>query len=241
MSHEQKNKHLPSARAAEKRMLPDGTAAEAESSMRIADLTRLMTPEMPVFPGDQPPRFRRTADYHPDGYRETELSFLTHTGTHADAPAHVIPGGRTIDRMPPECFCGTAVVLHVPEGTEKITAEAAAACPGADKADFLLISTGWEKYWGCPEYFTGYPVLDDSAARWLVSTHKKGAGFDVMSPDPVDSAELPLHHILLGGGLVVVENLCGLSGLPDGLFKFCAMPLKLKDADGAPVRAIAFS
>ncbi|MGN0839022.1 MAG: cyclase family protein [Pyramidobacter sp.] len=208
--------------------------------MKIADLTRLMTPDMPVFPGDALPKFRRTADYVPDGYREMELNFLTHTGSHADAPAHVIPGGRTIDMMPAECFCGTAAVFRVPEGTRNITARMLAECAGAEKADFLLISTGWERYWGSPEYFSGYPVLDESAARRLVSARKKGIGFDVMSPDPVGSADLPLHRILLGGGLVILENLCGLADLPDTVFQFCALPLKVENADGAPVRALVF-
>lgn len=209
--------------------------------MRIFDLTRKIEPTMPIFPGDAPPRFRLVADYHGAGYRETEVTLTSHTGTHVDAPSHVIPGGKTVSGLAPECFCGSAAVLRLPPHTEKITVEHFLRCPGAEAADFLLISSGWETLWGREEYFTGYPLLDEEAARWLSVSHKKGVGLDVMSIDAVASTDLPLHRLVLGGGVVIFENLCRLRELPCGPVQFCAFPLNLNDADGAPVRAVAFT
>jgi arylformamidase len=62
---------------------------------------------------------------------------------------------------------------------------------------------------------------------------------DTISADPVGSADLPNHHILLGAGMVIVENLTNLSAVPDGPFLFSCFPLNIKDADGSPVRAVA--
>ncbi|MGI6075405.1 MAG: cyclase family protein [Pyramidobacter sp.] len=221
-------------------MKPDAIGVPRGKAMKIIDLTHTIEPAQPVFPGDPSPRFRCVADYPSEGYRETEVTLGSHTGTHVDAPAHVVPGGNTVSQLSVECFCGTAAVLRLPSGTERIMPEHIARCAGAETADFLLISTGWERLWGSEEYFRGYPLLDEQAAQWLVSAGKKGVGLDVMSIDAIDSVDLPLHRLVLGGGVVIVENLCHLGELPCGAVKFCALPLKLKEADGAPVRAMAF-
>lgn len=209
--------------------------------MKTVDLTRVIAPDMPVFPGDGAPVFRAAGEYERDGFRETALTLTTHTGTHIDAPAHVIPGGATLDRLPVSRFCGRAAVLDCegPGAGGLVTMETVRRCPAAEEAEFILIRTGWEKLWGRAEYFGDYPVLDEAAARWLTATRKKGVGLDVMSLDPIRDATLNLHHIVLGGGVLVIENLCNLARLPGGLFTFCAFPLNIADADGSPVRAVA--
>ena len=67
---------------------------------------------------------------------------------------------------------------------------------------------------------------------------RKGIGIDAISIDPIDSRDLPVHKLLLGAGLIVVENLTGLEVLPQS-FDFMALPLKIAEADGSPVRAAA--
>ena len=49
-----------------------------------------------------------------------------------------------------------------------------------------------------------------------------------------------MHRIVLGAGLVIIENLTNLEQLVGRAFRFAALPLKYEDADGAPVRAVAF-
>ncbi len=209
---------------------------------KIIDLTHSVAPDMPVFPGDPPVNFRVAAEIPRDGFRETELTISSHTGTHVDAPSHVVPGGLTLDRLPMTSFFGTAVVVdctRIPAGG-RVTLDLIRETRCADKAEFLILRTGWGKFWGNEKFFGDYPVLDVEAARWIVAAHKKSVGLDVMSLDPISSESLPLHHILLGGGVLIVENLCCLEELPSGLFNFCAFPLKLADADGSPARAAAF-
>jgi len=81
-------------------------------------------------------------------------------------------------------------------------------------------------------------LLTPEAAEYLVSCNLKGIGLDCISVDGVASEMLPIHHILLGAGLVIVENLTNLSALPGDGFNFCCFPLAIEDADGSPVRAL---
>ena len=211
--------------------------------MKVIDMTRTMYAGMPVFPGDPSPNFEQTADIQTDGFREKMLSFASHTGTHMDAPSHVIPDGITLDAFPLTQFYGNAVVIPCEAaGTNGIIMlDTLTSVKGVMEADFLLLRTGWEKLWGQEKYFRGFPVLSEEAAIWIADKGKKGVGLDVMSIDPTDSETLPIHRIVLDTGrTVIIENLCRMDELPQGLFRFCAFPLKIRCADGAPVRAAAF-
>ena len=81
-------------------------------------------------------------------------------------------------------------------------------------------------------------MLHEDAATYLSSFNLKGIGSDTISFDPVDSWELPVHHILLSKGLILIENLVNLKSLPKHNFAFSCFPLKIKNGDGSPVRAV---
>ena len=68
--------------------------------MKIIDLTHAMTNGMPVMAGITPPKFRDLADAATDGYAMSQYTFNNHTGTHVDAPAHLIAGGASLDDIP---------------------------------------------------------------------------------------------------------------------------------------------
>ncbi len=209
----------------------------------IIDLTHTIQPETFVYPGTPAPSFSATRTIPRDGARETLLQIGSHTGTHMDAPRHILLDGFGLDKLPVSQFCGRAVVLDV-SGLGCggiITAEYLRAQNGSLRsADFALFYTGWEKKWGTEAFLNEpFPVLDSEAARYLVSCGLKGVGTDAISVDALAEKEFPAHHVLLGGGLVIVENLClkKLVGRRD--IMFFALPLKFEDADGAPVRAVA--
>ena len=79
--------------------------------MKAIDLTHIITEDMPVYPGTEPPKLTPANSYERDGFKETLLSLYTHTGTHIDPPAHIFPDGRTLDEFPPEQFIGKALVI----------------------------------------------------------------------------------------------------------------------------------
>ena len=69
--------------------------------MTVLDLTHPITPDMPVYPGDPQPRLTTLACMPRDGFRQLELKLTTHTGTHVDAPAHLLEHGAALDRYAP--------------------------------------------------------------------------------------------------------------------------------------------
>ena len=207
----------------------------------IIDLTHTIEEGMPVFPGAEQPRLLQAFTLEADGFREKKLTFHSHTGTHMDAPAHVLDDPRTLDRFPVDRFVGSAISIRTPRGENAVIEVGDLYRREAEIAqcDYLLLNTGWERFWGDERYFGGFPVLSVEAARWLGDLGLKGVGVDAISVDPVASAELPVHRELLSRGMVIVENLANLDALPEGSFLFCCLPLKIKGADGAPVRAVA--
>lgn len=211
--------------------------------MEIIDLTHFISPDMPVYPGTEGPKFQPANTYEKDGFKETLLSMYTHTGTHMDPPAHLFPGGTTLDQFPVSQFVGSAVVIDcsdLKEGQSITMDHLERQKQAAAKADFLLFSTGWEQYWGTEKYFGDYPCVSVEIVDYVIRHGKKGIGLDTIGLDPVADTNLTRHKRLFQKAqAVVIENLVNLQKLPGGLFTFCALPLKHIDADGSPIRAIA--
>lgn len=212
--------------------------------MRVVDLTHTISEKMPVFPGAEPPQLLPAGSYEKDGYRETKLTIFTHTGTHADPPAHVFAGRKTLDAFPASQFIGKALVIDcqmLREG-EEITMEALR--PYGEKvaqADFLLFHLGWDKRWGTESYFGNYPCLDDEVLALILRGSYKGIGFDVISPDPVTDEKLTRHKRLFAQkDIINLENLKDLERCGRDLFWFSCFPLKIENSDGAPIRAVAW-
>jgi kynurenine formamidase len=209
--------------------------------MKIFDLTHAVTQDMPVFPGTEPPVIVEQCTIAEHGFREKKISLYSHTGTHVDAPSHMIPDGYSLDQFPIEKFHGVACVYtHDRKGGNLITIQhLKLMVPELEKADFLLIATGWDRYWGSEMYFSPFPVLGRDTAEWILQFGLKGIGLDVISADNMDSETFPVHHVLLGNGLVIVENLKNLISITSISCMFSCLPLNLQNADGAPVRAMA--
>lgn len=205
--------------------------------MRVFDLTHMITEDINVWPGCEAPRLRHIEG---GGFRETEIFLNSHNGTHMDAPAHMIDGGATLDTLPASAFCGRAYIMDCTalEAGDAITLERLKPLR-LDGVDFLIISTGWEIYWGREEYFGDYPVLSPTAAEYLAALPIKGVGLDTMSVDRMSSRDSENHRLLLGAGKLIIENLRSLAELRQEYVDFSALPLKFQNADGSPVRAIA--
>lgn len=216
--------------------------------MRVIDLSHAICEGMPCFPGDEPPVFASAFTDEHDGFNEKLVTMLTHTGTHMDAPAHVFSGRATLDAFSPSQFIGRALVVDVrdhADGQPIILDNLASYGELASEADFLLFNTGWDKRWGTDAYFGNYPCLDDTVMDFVLAGDYKGIGFDVMGLDPIADEELSRHKKLFREkDIVNIENLCRLDECAraacGGLFSFSCFPLPLQDADGSPVRAVAW-
>lgn len=209
--------------------------------MQIFDLTHPITSSMQVFPGTERPDIITACTVEKHGFREKKITMFSHTGTHLDAPAHMLANGATLDSYPVEKFSGRACIYRHPftRGTS-ITVEHLQELQALmHNVDFLLISTGWDMYWGLPEYIGDFPVLEPSAARWLMQLSLKGVGLDVISADVMESNDYPIHHILFAHDCIIIENLTGIARIPGDRCIFQCFPLYLPDADGSPARVVA--
>jgi len=209
--------------------------------MKIIDLSHTVSPGMPVYPGTEPPRFTDACTIDTIGFAEKEMTMYSHTGTHMDAPSHIIEGAKTLDQLPPDHFVGKSSLVDVTSNKHpSIDCDFLKSHEHLiESSEFLLLHTGWSKLWGKDTYFQGYPVLSSKAATWLTGFQLKGIGMDTISADEAESTTFPIHTILLDRNIVIIENLRNLQALPAHGFMLCCFPLKIEYADGSPVRAVA--
>lgn len=209
--------------------------------MKVFDLTHTITEEMPVYPGTEKPELSNAMTIEKNGFAEKKISLFSHVGTHIDAPGHILEGMETLDSFAAEKYFGRACKIDFnPETEKKIDLGTLKKHKEIiEKSDFVLFHTGWSSNWGTEAYFTKFPTLTADSAEWLCSFPLKGIGFDTISADCCDSANLPIHKIILSHKKIIIENLTNLSKVPESNFYFSCMPLKIKDADGSPVRAAA--
>ncbi|BBD07509.1 cyclase family protein [Desulfovibrio ferrophilus] len=206
---------------------------------QIIDLSHPMQNGMPIYPGTEAPNFEQATTIQANGYAEKRLTLFSHTGTHLDAPAHMLPQGASLSDLPPDRFMGPGCILDLRGMKEALPSDLEAYTPALEQSAFAILRTGWEQFWGTPEYFHPFPVLTEAAAIWLTGFNLFGIGTDAISVDEVDTNDYPIHHVFFTNGLIIVENLCNLEQLPRNGFDFQALPLPIVDGDGSPVRAIA--
>lgn len=207
--------------------------------MNVVDLTQVIREGMPVYPGTESPKIAQATTVEKEGFAEKLITMFSHTGTHMDAPAHILKDGPTLDQISVDRFVGRAVVADLSDLSGVIgLSDLERYGDDLKGCDFFLYRTGWSDMWGDAGYFEGFPVLSTEACEWIVDKGIKGIGVDAISVDPVDSLDLPNHRVFLGAGMVIVENLTRLEDLPSSV-TLCCLPLKIADSDGAPVRAVA--
>jgi kynurenine formamidase len=211
------------------------------------DLTQPSRGGMPYFPNLPSPTFQVLripieVAGGPGTMQVTAFSLLSHLGTHIDAPRHVDPEGAVLDAFPVDHFLGPAAVLRVSaERPRAIEGAELAAAGEVRRGDIVFIATGWARHYGQPAYLE-YPYLADDAADWLVDRGARIVITDTLSPDmpaPLRTGRFvyPVHRRLLGAGVLIVEN-ADLDGVADRRGTAIVLPMRLADADGAPVRIL---
>jgi len=208
--------------------------------MKIIDLTQTISSTMPVYPGTEPPVITEANTIEKDGFAEKLISFFSHTGTHIDAPGHILKGKKTLDQFSVDKFIGKGLVIDLSENKTNIIEKCYLEefSKEIEASDFILFYTGWDKKWGNIDYFNDFPTLSKDSTEWLSIFKIKGIGFDCISADPIDAPILINHNILLNKNIVIIENLCNLNLLIGYRFLFSCLPLKLENSDGSPIRAI---
>ncbi|HSX23616.1 MAG TPA: cyclase family protein [Candidatus Saccharimonadales bacterium] len=199
--------------------------------MPIVDLTVSLNEQTPVYPGDPAVRVKQAGTYEKDGYRDHVLTLGTHSGTHIDAPMHMLADGQSLDKTPIEQFVGPGNYVK----TADFNLETVRAA-NIQAGDIVLFHTGASERFMEASYYEDYPAMSEDVARYLVELKVKMVGLDTGSADNQDG--FPIHKILFGGEVLIIENLTNLAALADKTFTVYALPLKL-NLDGAPARVVA--
>ena len=180
------------------------------------------------------------------------LTISEHSGTHMDAPLHFVLEGTAhygTDGIPLERLAGRAATIDAttlgPDepllGPDRIRAWEGEH-GSIERGDRVLFRYGWAERWATGKegrrFLEDWPGLSGEAAEYLVEKGVALVGCDTLAVDGAGSEENPAHHALLGNEVYVVENLKNLDLLPPFCL-FLALPLKIRDGSGSPVRAVA--
>ena len=136
--------------------------------MKIIDLTQAHDNGMIQFPGTPDVEIKQICNYDPDGFRLTDLHSVVHAGTHCDAPAHYIEGGKMIDQIPLDTFIGEALMIDVDTKNGRELPVSILDGKNVKKGDIFILRTNMSKYWNQEEYVTDYPYLSIELAERLV-------------------------------------------------------------------------
>ena len=201
---------------------------------KIWDITPLVTPNFPLWPGDEPLQRNVACDINlGDVYTSSSITATVHLGAHADAPSHYAKEGRTIDECPLHYYLGPCQVIHpkVKQG-EAITKKYVDQKILAPRVLFATYTFDYTKPF-CEDFAAFDPEFFEFMAQNKVIT----VGIDGPSVDLFKNETLPCHQLAYQYDIALLENLI-LDDVPEGLYELIALPLKIKGFDASPVRAI---
>ncbi|MFL5546991.1 MAG: cyclase family protein [Gemmatimonadales bacterium] len=166
-----------------------------------------------------------------------KIEMVANTGTYLDAPFHRYADGADLAQLPLDSVANLdAVVVRVTPGSDRSIS--AGVFQGMDlKGKAVLVRSGWDRHWRTDQYLSGHPFLTGNAAEFLRDSGAVLVGIDSLNIDDIADQSRPVHSILLGSGVLIVEHLCNLQSLPSFGFRFSAVPAKVIRFGSWPVRA----
>jgi arylformamidase len=205
------------------------------------DLTMPLDERTPIYPGHPEFELVKLTSFVTHGKEISKLVMGTHMGTHIDAPRHFIENGATVDSIPLDVLIGPARLYDFSSEKAGVTASALRwASVRAAPFDRVLFRFDGDKRLGTFDYYKQQPWLAEDAAHWLVDRGCKLVGLDTPMPDAWDNiGHMPVHKILLGAGVVIVEYMVNLKSIPTETFDLTVLPLNIVGGDGAPARCVA--
>ncbi len=219
--------------------------------MRVVDLSFRVRPHFRW----KVAREVRASHARGDLFESSVMTLSCHAYTHVDAPKHFLPGTRAIAEMPVDQWIGEAAVVdltHVAENAEVTAADLDTRGGHLKAGDIALLRTDWPRRVSVDDerFWRAAPWTGRSACEWLVARRVKAVGYDyppdyairtmIFEPGTrVTAEECTTHHVFFPAGITVVEYLTNLHEIGAARCRFVALPLKLAEADGSPVRAVA--
>jgi kynurenine formamidase len=227
------------------------------SYTRVQDLTHTITPETPVFPGNPQPVIEPLRTFEKDGYYANKLTFAEHTGTHMDAPAHIVEGAAYAHELAVEQSFAPLAVVDI--------SERAATDPDAQlmpddllawerehgslpAGAFVAMNSGWEARISDPASFINagedgvlhFPGFHPDAAAFLVEERDiTGIGVDTLSLDFGAATQFVTHVTVLQTGKYGLEGLAALASVPPAGALIVVGGPKVVVGSGGPSRVMA--
>ncbi|KSW11478.1 hypothetical protein CF15_01100 [Pyrodictium occultum] len=199
--------------------------------LRVVDLTRPLGPGTPVYPGDPPVMVETVAVIPRDGFYNRRVCLGEHSGTHVDAPAHMVEGGAPVDSVEASRLIAPALAMDLSNACGAVSSREIIAglrlrrLPLPRRGWYLLLRIG-----------RGCRSVSVEAAEWMARLGLGGLGVDAPSPD---GPPYPVHRVLLSSGAVIVENLEIPRWLDGEKVTLIVAPLRLSGGSGAPARVYA--
>ena len=222
----------------------------------LVDLTHAFTTDFPVFPGGPQAQRETLVSVEENGYYIQRWNFAEHTGTHMDFPGHFIADGLRTDTYPVELLMGPAVVIDIAARAEDdadtmVTVDDLKSWEMENgeipEGAFVMMYSGWEHHIGTQAFLGDdsglhFPGFSGEASQWLVDERSiHGIGVDTLSIDHGPSATFDTHYIILGAGLLGIENVANLSTIMDTKATvICGIP-RYEEGSGGPARILALT
>jgi len=214
--------------------------------MTLVDLSHTIEHGMTTYPGLPGPlicdflsREASRGRYAPGvEFQIGRIDMVANTGTYLDSPFHRYADGKDLSALPLGSLAGLEAIV-IRGGTAGRAIDRAALAGRSIGGKAVLVHTGWDVHWRTSAYLEGNPYLTADAAAYLVAEGAALVGIDSLNIDDTGDLERPVHSMLLGAEIPIVEHLCHLGQLPDAGFRFSAVPPKVAGFGTFPVRAFA--
>jgi arylformamidase len=169
------------------------------------------------------------------------IEMVANTGTYVDSPFHRYPDGKDLADLPLSSLANLdcLIVRVAPTGGRAINRLPLAPADARGRA--VLVETGWDRHGRTEAYYDGHPYLTGELAEWLVRSGAALVGIDSHNIDDTDTGERPVHSVLLGHDIPIVEHLCGLRAAPERGGRFFGVPVKVRGFGTFPVRAFVLA
>jgi len=204
--------------------------------MKLIDVSVSIDSNLATYPGNTPftlEAIKRLV--RGDSSNVSTLHLSAHAGTHVDAPRHLFDDGGGVEALPLEMLCGRTRVIELTT-RRSVTAEDLAPFDLSEDVR-LLLKTHNSRLWGTREFHTDFIGVTEGGARFLVDRGVKVLGIDYLSVEQYKTPGAPAHHVLLGGGTIVIEGL-NLRDVDPGIYEMFCLPLPVVGSDGAPARVV---
>ena len=189
--------------------------------MKYLDISRTISNGMKTYPSDPPVEIGRFKSLERgDSCNLNKLIIGSHTGTHVDAPRHILSKGPGVDFIKfKNLICDVCLV-----DSRRLTKK-------------MLLRKIKIKSVGGIIFKNAQSGLTIDMAETLIRANIKAIGTDQMSVESTSDKIHPVHRLLLNNSVTIIENL-DLRKAKPGYYKLLCLPLKIKNGDGAPARAI---